>query len=60
LRDLLVSLLREGDISFSQFLPFLLDRMQDDEPLPYECGIKKPALRPGPFQTQLPDLASNM
>jgi hypothetical protein len=58
--DLLVSLLREGDVSFSQILPLLLDRMQDDEPLSYECGIKEPVLRPGPFRTQLPDLASNM
>ncbi len=35
-RDFLVSLLCEGDVSFSQILPFLPDRVQDDEPLPHE------------------------
>jgi hypothetical protein len=42
--DILVSLLCQGDVPFSQFSPFLLGRVQNHEPLADDRPVKKPVL----------------
>jgi hypothetical protein len=58
--DILVSPLRNRDIPLSQFLPFLLDRVQDHEPLADDRPIKESVLIPRPFRAQFPNLPLNM